>query len=175
MGALKKKTTQGILIDGHKYKDGANVLRKSKVTVVPPDGSPKQGIKLGVRIASDQDVVEFKLGQAAIQDLPRDGDSESELDTNDPAGGESWRVWRVPRGLLPPNLKDFKTTFRLSPPKAIQTVKWAVVYANQPFSGGFVIFGHADVGWNGAEKGSGSVERRSGSRKKPRPKKRGGR
>ena len=173
MGALTKKPSQGILIAGHKYKDGAYVLRKSTVNVVPPDGEPHEAVKLGVRIASDQEVVELKLGQAEIHGLPRDGDSESELERNDPAGGERWRAWRVPRALLPGNLKNFRTMFRLTPPKAIQTVKWAVVYEGQSFSGGFVIFGHADVGWKGAEKESAPVTRRLPSRKKPRPKKRG--
>jgi hypothetical protein len=168
MGALKKKPRQGILIDGHKYKDGANVLRKSKVDVVAPDGNSHAGVKLGVRIASDQTVRELRIARAEIHGLPRDGESESELERNDPAAAESWRAWRVPRALLPNNLHNFRTTFRLTPPKATQTVKWAVVYEDQSFAGGFVIFGHADVGWKGAETGSATTKRRPPSRTKPR-------
>lgn len=172
MGALTQKPKSGILIDGHKYKDGINVLRKSKVKVGVIDGEPDRGVKLAVRIASDQEVVELKLVQSEIHGLPRDEYSESELETNDGAGGEKWRAWRVPRALLPNDLGNFKTTFRLGPPKAIQTVKWAVVYEDQSFTGGFVIFGHADVGWSGAEQQGATLKRRPKSRKKPRPKKR---
>ena len=164
MGSLKGKPSQGILIDGHKYKDGANVYRKSKVDMNVPDGSPTKGVKLGVRIASNQTVIECKLDGVEIQGLPRDPTGESELEKNDPAGGESWCVWSVPRDLLPKNLRNFKTTFRLTPPTAIQTVKWAVCYAHQSFTGGYVIFGFADVGYKGAETGGATTKRRRSSR-----------
>jgi hypothetical protein len=152
MGALKGKPAQGLLIAGKKYKAGTRVLRRSKVKVQPPDTNPTQGVKLGVRIADDQDVEEFTIDRAIIHALPRDSNSEQYLNGKDPAAGETWRVWSVPRDYLPGDLKGFRTTFKLTKPRAIQTVKWAVVYADQTFDGGYVIFGHADVGWNGAEK-----------------------
>jgi hypothetical protein len=54
--------------------------------------------------------------------------------------------------MLPDDLHGFKTTFRLNPTTGTQTVKWAIVYKKQQFSGGYVIFGLADVGWHGAER-----------------------
>jgi len=172
MGAFTAKPAQGILIDGKKYKDGTSVRRKSKVDVGPPDSQSGKGVKIGVRIAQDQEVAELTLEGAEIQNLPRHHASEAHLDSHDPAAGESWRVWLVPRERLLRNLKGFKTTSRLTRPRAIQTVKWAVVYADQEFSGGFVIFGHADVGWNGAEKGAATRGRRSPSPRRPRRPKR---
>jgi hypothetical protein len=123
MGAFREKPLQRILIKGKKYKDGARVLRKSEVDADVPDGEPGKGVKLGVRIATNQSVVELKLGQAEIHGLPRDGESASELESQDAAGGEKWVAWRVPRALLPNNLHSFRTTFRLTPPVAVQTVK----------------------------------------------------
>ncbi len=172
MGALTAKPAQGILIDGKKYKDGAYVRRKSKVDVSPRDGQSGQDVKIAVRIAQDQEVAELTLEGTEIQNCPRHHASEAHLDSHDPASGESWRVWLVPRELLPGNLKGFKTTFKLTRPRAIQTVKWAVVYADQEFSGGFVIFGYADVGWNGAEKGAVARGRRPPRPRKPRRPKR---
>ena len=171
MGAFTAKPAQGILIDGKKYKDGASVRGKSKVDVGPPDTQSGKGVKIAVRITQDQEVAELTLEGAEIQNLPRHHASEAHLDSHDPAAGKSWRVWLVPRELLPRDLKGFKTTFRLTRPRAIQTVKWAVVYADQEFSGGFMIFGFADVGWKGAEKGAATRGRRSPSPRKPcRPK-----
>jgi hypothetical protein len=173
MGARDLKPKQGILIDGKKYKDGVHVRRVSKVKLDVQDAHADQGVKLGVRIAHDQEITELTMERNDIQALPRDPASEAELESNDPAGGEKWRAWRVPRHLLPGNLDGFRTRFRVTHPKGTQTVKWAVVYADQPFSGGYVIFGFADVGWNGAESAAVTVTRRPPSRAKPRRPKRG--
>ena len=61
MGAFTAKPAQGILIDGKKYKDGASVRGKSKVDVGPPDTEFGQDVKIGVRIAQDQEVAELTL------------------------------------------------------------------------------------------------------------------
>lgn len=151
MGALTLKPKQGILIDGRKFKDGSNLLRKSTVTV--KEGSkPKQGVRLAVRIGEKQDILEFKLGESRIDMCPRDPEGEAQLQQQDGAVAEKWIAWQVPRELLPTSLGGFKTTFRLARPTGVQSVKWAVVYDDEPFSGGYVIFGTADVGWHHAER-----------------------
>ena len=147
MGGFMARAKQGIRIKTKKIeRTNGGVERESTVSVVVDDPAKIREVKLGVRLATGQRVTKFEWPHLNVLPL-YDAAVAAELNAVDKfkMDGEEWAGWRVPSAKLP-GLNGFKTAFGLSPaiPEG-QTVMWAVVYHDEPFSGDHVYIGYADV------------------------------